>query len=174
MKAAPESHPDKPETAFAGDAIAARAWQEFVTCLKKDDARITRARKTVFDLVMSRHDHFRADDLAAELARGPGRVSRGTIYRTLALMVEAGFVRAVRDSDTHFHYEHVYGHRRHEHMVCKQCGLFIEFLAPEISDAIEHRCRQQGFIEHNHRVTIFGVCKTCAQKAAEQASLRPV
>jgi Fur family transcriptional regulator, ferric uptake regulator len=163
----PESIDAKSEISETPDAPTSRAWDEFVKHIKKDDARITRARKTVFDLVMSRHDHFRADDLAAELARGPARVSRGTIYRTLALMVQTGFVREVRDSDTHVHYEHIYGHHRHEHMVCETCGLFIEFLAPEISESIEMRCQQQGFIEHNHRVTVFGICKTCAQKAGQ-------
>ncbi len=112
---------------------------------------------------MARHDHFRADDLAAQLLRDPHGVSRATIYRALALMVEAGLVRAVRDSDRHCHYEHVFGQARHEHMVCDGCGAFIEFSASEILRAIRKYCREQGFEARTHRVSIFGVCSACAK-----------
>ena len=62
------------------------AWPLFVDFLKKKQARVTQARKIVLTQVFSRHDHFCADDLAAELTSGPNHVSRGTVYRTLALM----------------------------------------------------------------------------------------
>ena len=140
------------------------AWHAFVAFLKQSGARVTSARRTVFDDVMSRHDHFRADDLAADLAKGPSRVSRGTVYRTLSLMVRGGFVRAIRDGDLHSHYEHVYGHGPHEHMVCEGCGAFVEFQAPEISRAIAARCREKAFTGRMHRLTVFGLCARCAGK----------
>src|SRR6056297_2833772 len=94
-----------------------RAWNAFVDFLRQHGARVTHARRMVLEQAMSRKDHFRADDLAGDLAAGPSRVSRGTIYRTLALMVEAGLVREIRDGDVHAHYEWVFGRPEHEHMV---------------------------------------------------------
>lgn len=151
----------KPSTAPSNQ----QAWDKFVDFLKGNGSRITEARRIVFDSVMSHHDHFRADDLAAELAMGSSRVSRGTVYRVLTLMVESGFVRTVGDGDSHSHYEHVYGHPRHEHMVCERCHRFIEFDAPDLIKAIEKHCRRQRFQHTHHRVSIFGVCKECAQQA---------
>ncbi|MBN1866282.1 transcriptional repressor [Candidatus Sumerlaeota bacterium] len=143
-----------------------RAWDEFVDRLKTRGERVTRSRERVFRSVMNRHDHFRADELAQELARGPGRrVSRGTVYRTLALMVETGFVRAVRDGGAHYHYEHTYGHSRHEHMICEACGSFIEFDALELARAIDKRCRERRFRERTHRISVFGICETCAERS---------
>ncbi len=141
-----------------------KAWEKLLSFLKKKKARVTRSRRIVFDLVMSRHDHFRADEIAEELSRSADRASRGTVYRTLALMVDAGLVQTVRDSDKHFHYEHVFGHQHHEHMICDVCGAFIEFRAPEIAKAIEKRCKEYGFGEHLHRLSVFGVCKDCREK----------
>jgi len=131
----------------------------FVTFLKGSASRITQARKIVFDRVFARHDHFRADDLAAELASGENRVSRGTVYRTLDLMTEAGFVQKIRDQDVHAHYEHIYGHGRHYHLICEETGEFIDFSSKVISDEIDRICKERNFKERFHRVVVFGSSK---------------
>ncbi len=132
------------------------AWPLFVDFLKNKDSRITQARRIVCERVFARHDHFRADDLAAELASGENHVSRGTVYRTLDLMTEAGFVQKIRDQDVHAHYEHIYGHGRHHHLICEETGEFIEFSSKVISDELERICKKHGFKERFHRIVVFG------------------
>lgn len=142
-----------------------QAWDEFVTFLKRDGARITHSRRIVFRSAMAQTHHFRADDLAASLVSGPDRVSRGTVYRTLGLMVEAGFLRKVRDDDRHSHYEPSYGRDHHEHMICRQCGTIIEFEDPGMNQYLETKCREHGFEPQRHRVTIMGLCRRCRSTA---------
>lgn len=139
------------------------AWPLFVDFLKKKDARVTQARKIVLTQVFSRHDHFCADDLAAELSSGMNHVSRGTVYRTLALMEEAGLVRVIRDTDVHAHYEHTFNHPHHEHMICDQCGQFIEFSDPKIVELVDAACEKLRFKERTHRIVVFGTCEECAR-----------
>ena len=140
----------------AEDNSADEAWPLFVDFLKNKDSRITQARRIVFYRVFARHDHFRADDLAAELASGVDHVSRGTVYRTLDLMTEAGFVQKIRDQDVHAHYEHIYGHGRHHHLICENTGEFIEFSSKVISDEIEKICKKYHFNQRLHRLVVFG------------------
>lgn len=142
------------------------AWPLFVDFLKKKDARVTQARKIVLTQVFSRHDHFCADDLAAELASGLNHVSRGTVYRTLALMEQAGLVRVIRDTDVHAHYEHTFNHPHHEHMICDKCGQFIEFADDGIMELLEAACKKMKFTERNHRVVVFGTCEKCSKTEA--------
>lgn len=139
------------------------AWPLFVNFLKKKEARVTQARKIVLTQVFSRHDHFCADDLAAQLSSGVNHVSRGTVYRTLALMEKAGLVRVIRDTDVHAHYEHTFNHPHHEHMICDQCGQFIEFFDDRIVSLIEEACERHHFAERTHRIVVFGTCEQCAQ-----------
>ena len=141
------------------DRSVEEAWPLFVAFLKSSASRITQARQIVFERVFARHDHFRADDLAAELASGENRVSRGTVYRTLDLMTEAGFVQKIRDQDVHAHYEHIYGHGRHHHLICEGTGEFIEFSSKVISAEIERICKENHFTERFHRVVVFGSSK---------------
>lgn len=137
------------------------AWPLFVDFLKKKDARVTQARKIVLTQVFSRHDHFCADDLAAELSSGMNHVSRGTVYRTLSLLEEAGLVRVIRDTDVHAHYEHTFNHPDHEHMICEKCGKFIEFSDDKLTELITEACKEYSFKERNHRVVVFGTCRDC-------------
>ena len=123
------------------------AWPLFVDFLKNKQARVTQARKIVLTQVFSRHDHFCADDLAAQLSSGPNHVSRGTVYRTLALMEEAGFVRVIRDTDVHAHYEHIFNHPNHEHMICDGCGDFIEFSDDRIAGLGRRQERRENDCE---------------------------
>jgi Fur family ferric uptake transcriptional regulator len=140
------------------------AWPLFVEFLRKRQARVTQARKIVLTQVFARHDHFCADDLAAELSSGPNHVSRGTVYRTLALMEEAGFVRVIRDTDVHAHYEHTFNHPNHEHMICDTCGDFIEFTDDSLDRLIAEACKQHRFEERTHRIVVFGVCEKCREQ----------
>ena len=140
------------------------AWPLFVDFLKKKQARVTQARKIVLTQVFSRHDHFCADDLAAELSSGPNHVSRGTVYRTLALMEEVGFVRVIRDTDVHAHYEHIFNHPNHEHMICDTCGEFVEFSDDALAGLVERACKKHRFAERTHRVVVFGLCEKCQDK----------
>ncbi|MBN2684884.1 MAG: transcriptional repressor [Pontiellaceae bacterium] len=139
------------------------AWPLFVDFLKKKEARVTQARKIVLTQVFSRHDHFCADDLAAELSSGVNHVSRGTVYRTLALMEEAGLVRVIRDTDVHAHYEHTFNHPHHEHMICDKCGQFIEFTDDRIIALIDEACERHHFSERTHRIVVFGTCEQCVK-----------
>lgn len=138
------------------------AWPLFVEFLKKKDARVTQARKIVLTQVFSRHDHFCADDLAAQLSSGHNHVSRGTVYRTLALMEEAGLVRVIRDTDVHAHYEHTFNHPHHEHMICDKCGKFVEFSDERIMELLGEACKEHKFQERTHRIVVFGTCESCS------------
>ena len=141
------------------------AWPLFVDFLKENQARVTQARRIVLTQVFSRHDHFCADDLASELSSGLNHVSRGTVYRTLALMEEAGLVRVIRDTDVHAHYEHTFNHPSHEHMICDQCGEFIEFSDENLALLIASASRRHDFQERTHRIVVFGTCEKCRRQA---------
>ena len=139
-----------------------KAWQAFQRYLLAESHRITQPRRIVCEHVFSRADHFTAEEVSTALSvSGPTRVSRGTVYQTLSLMVKAGMAREIRDTGQHAYYERTFGHRHHEHMVCEKCGTFIEFLDPEICRRISKACRGIGFRQRTHRVTVLGICHAC-------------
>ncbi|MFP4105059.1 MAG: Fur family transcriptional regulator [Phycisphaerae bacterium] len=149
------------KTSEPAEPAVDQAWQEFADFLRESGARVTQARRIILERVASREDHFRADRLAEDLSAGPERVSRGTVYNTLALLVEAGMVRELRDTDRHSHYEYIHGRRHHEHMICTRCRTFIEFTDPEMGRIIDRACRERGFKQETRRVIVTGLCSKC-------------
>ena len=137
------------------------ALEEFVGHLHSRGFRVTEARKKVFAAVLARDDHFSADELAATLARGEGRVSRGTVYRSLDLLLETGFVRKIVDSEAHAHYEHIFKRPRHEHLKCEVCGAYIEVGGEAFGELIDDLCRRHDFEQRAWRVLVLGRCSRC-------------
>jgi Fur family ferric uptake transcriptional regulator len=125
----------------------------------------TRQRIQLGELVLSTHGHFTVDDLA-DLARKKGiRVGRVTVYRTLALMVEAGLVEERPFERDRMRYEHVVGHGHHDHMVCVNCGQVAEWESPAIEREQRRAADREGFEILHHTHTLFGRCRACAAGA---------
>jgi len=94
--------------------------------------------------------------------KGP---DRKTVQGTMELLVGAGLARELRLEDGTVVYEHAFAHRHHDHMICRRCGRMIEFASPEIERMQEQVAGRHGFVEEDHVLQIYGICRSCAAKA---------
>ena len=122
--------------------------------------RFTDQQRDMVKFIFSAHHHFDADQLIDDLKRADFRVSRATVYRTLAKLVDAGLLRRLEVGPRMF-YEHDYGYPQHEHLYCEQCGKMIEFQNPALDTLIREVCRDQGFQSSGHTFIIRGICLDC-------------
>jgi Fur family ferric uptake transcriptional regulator len=138
------------------------AWRALVEFLRARGFRVTGSRRSVLRRAMRTGGHFTADQLADEMRTGRDRVSRGTVYRTLALMVEAGLARKTRAHDGVARYECLWGREDHEHLICTRCGRYLEFRQPRLLSSIRRACRKHRFTPTRVRVIVEGLCERCA------------
>jgi Fur family ferric uptake transcriptional regulator len=122
--------------------------------------RYTGQQRDMVQFIFKQHNHFDADELFETMKQSGLKVSRATVYRTLAKLVDAGLLRRLELGPRMF-YEHDYGYPAHEHMVCQQCGDVIEFQSQQIEATIAEVCRQHGFHSTNHTFIIRGTCADC-------------
>lgn len=122
--------------------------------------RYTEQQRDMVRYVFARHNHFDADQLIDDMKAAGFRVSRATVYRTLAKLVDAGLLRRLEVGARTF-YEHDYGYPEHEHLYCQRCHKMIEFQNPAISAVIEDVCRQYNFQSGGHTFIIRGICSEC-------------
>ncbi len=143
--------------------------KRFEEYLRERQLKLTAQRRRVFERSFATHEHFTAETLYEWLRDEDGPpVSRATVYRTLDLLERGGFIESLDIGRGGLVYEHVLGHRHHDHMICLECGRIEEFHDERIEALQEEAARSRGFeIEaHVHRLT--GRCRACRNRGASR------
>ena len=127
--------------------------------------KLTPQRRRIFERAFATHEHFSAEMFYAWLREEPGpKVSRATVYRTLSVLVEGGFLASLDAGRDELMYEHVLGHKHHDHMVCLDCGRIDEFNDERIERLQLEACAKKGFVLVSHAHRLFGHCRACAKR----------
>lgn len=137
--------------------------EKFKEYLITKKLKFTPERQAILFRVFANHKHFEADELLVDLRNNNLKISKATIYRTLSLLVESGLLREVISGERHAHYEHVYGHEHHDHLVCNNCGKIIEFVEHRIEKLQDEVCKSNKFKPESHRLQIQGLCEDCTK-----------
>jgi len=145
-------------------------FREFLTSRPKPQ-RYTDQQRELVRHIFEKHSHFDTDELLAELKKAERTVSRATVYRTLAKLVEAGLLRKI-EIGARTVYDHDYGYPWHEHLVCSNCGTMIEFTHEGIVEAVQGVAAQKQFRVAGYDLIVRGSCAAC--NAADAAKRRYV
>lgn len=129
--------------------------------LGKKGLKFTKERETILNEVFSFHGHFDPEELLIFMRSKGIKVSRSSLYRTLPLLVESGLIEQVVRNDKHAHYEHIYGHEHHDHLICINCGKVMEVFSPKLETIQDELCNKSGFYGIRHTLEIKGFCSKC-------------
>lgn len=121
----------------------------------------TKERKEILDAVMETSGHFDPEELYQRLRGRGSKASRASVYRTIPLLIEGGFIEEVERIDKHAHYERVIGISHHDHMICTHCGRVIEFYSPTLEMLQDELCTKENFRKVRHHLEILGICSSC-------------
>ncbi len=149
--------------------------ERFERFLRTRELRLTRQRAEILRAIYATHQHVTAEQFYESLRRSgksrEHRISRATVYRTLSLLAEGGFVNALDvGRETGTLYEHALGQRHHDHMICLRCGRISEFSDDRLEQVQDAAVRRAGFVASSHRLSVFGTCAKCARKGAGRAA----
>lgn len=124
--------------------------------------RNTRQRRLVLDAVRTLHDHPTAEEVFAEVRCHDDHISRGTVYRNLALLAEDGSIRQLKTPG---------GSRfddrcdAHAHLICTSCGAVSDLELPYDAVADASTAHATGFADVTHYTFFEGLCPTCQRQA---------
>jgi len=122
---------------------------------------MTRQRALVARAVFAAEDHPSAEAIRRELERRGERVGAATVYRTLDMLVEGGFVAAHDFGDGRRRFEPMPAQSRHEHLICRRCGRVVEFVTERLERMMRLVADEHGFVYERHRAEIHGLCADC-------------
>lgn len=127
--------------------------------------KYSRQRELVREAVEKSSIHPTADEVYQEVRKREPTISLATVYRNLNQLSENHLIRRVvvpGDSD---HFDHTL--KEHEHMICTKCGCVVD-IWPK-SSLWEYFSGMEEAQITGYDLTLYGICKTCAQKQADSA-----
>lgn len=137
--------------------------QILMNYLKEKNLKITGQRKLILDAFLDNESHISAEELYDRIKRFNPTIGLATIYRTMKLFAECGLASEVHFSNGVTRYEHRFGHEHHDHLICLNCGKYIEVVDPAIEELQNRLAQQNEFQVLRHRMELYGICRDCRQ-----------
>jgi Fur family ferric uptake transcriptional regulator len=135
--------------------------------LQRKSLKLTSQRRRIVEHILDMpKTHFAADDLVDQFRDETPRVSKATVYRALAVLVEAGILEQHDFGESHKVFEVSEGREHHDHLMCTSCHKIIEFRNDEMEALQEKIAEGLGFHPTHHSQNIYGICKDCWRQGA--------
>ncbi|MCX7738373.1 MAG: transcriptional repressor [Hydrogenothermaceae bacterium] len=128
--------------------------------LRDKGFKLTKQRVEIFKEILGKRGHFEVEDIVHRIRRKGLKASRATVYRTLNILKEVGLLNEVVKFGNKTYYE-IGTKEHHDHLICLNCGKFIEFHDNRIEEVQDQICGQFNFKPLYHRLEIYGICEDC-------------
>ncbi len=133
----------------------------FTEYLKENKHRCTPERIAILKSIYSINGSFDIETLLKQMEDEKFRVSRATIYNTIALLINANLV-IHHQFGSESCYEKCYGNEK-SHMICTKCGRVTEIGNINLTDIITAKIKK--FYPTHYSLYIYGLCNKCHQTA---------
>src|SRR5262249_5110173 len=144
--------------------------KELQKLLTEKKLKKTSQRALIWAALLESKGHPSVEDIRDSLIAQGHRIGLATIYRTIKILLQSGFVRQSKMQGI-TRYEPVIKQPNHLHFVCNACGSTVEFPSRRIENLIKRATEQNEFEERYSRYAIFGLCKSCVRKQRKASGL---
>lgn len=129
--------------------------------LKSAGYRLTQSRAAVVRIINETNGWLRPEQVHALAKKYCPSLGLVTVYRTLTLLVELGYIRRIHFGDKCHGYARVelsHGH----HLVCRGCNQTIEIAGTEdLKPLMKQVQNETGFVIEDHLLELVGLCREC-------------
>jgi Fur family ferric uptake transcriptional regulator len=138
--------------------------EQFDDYVRRHGLKSTSQRDVIVELFLHSKGHISIEDLLARVRKKSPKVGYATVYRTLKLLTECGLAASRQFGDGQTRFEVVSSdHAHHDHLICVQCGLILEFENDTIERLQDEMAAQLGgFKLVRHKLELYGLCPKAA------------
>jgi Fur family ferric uptake transcriptional regulator len=101
----------------------------FAEFIRSKNLKRSDQRQQIMEVFLKTERHLTAEELYNMVKKKNPSIGYATIYRTMKLLTEAGLCRELHVEDGITRYEHLYNHKHHDHLICTECGKFVEIVS---------------------------------------------
>jgi Fur family ferric uptake transcriptional regulator len=120
----------------------------------------TPQREIILDEFLSL-EHPSTEDLYQSLRSKHPNIGYATVHRALKLFAECGIATVRNFGDGAQRFESCHQGEHHDHLVCTECGLIIEFENSQIERLQQQVAESHSFSVVDHRLELYGRCENC-------------
>jgi Fur family ferric uptake transcriptional regulator len=136
-------------------------WQILSRFMEQHGLKSTEQRSLIIDTFFGSKGHVAIGELHRTVRGKNPRIGYATVYRTLRMLTECGLAAERHFGDGQTRYEPNEADHHHDHLICKSCGLIVEFEDPEIERLQRIVAQSHGFAVNSHRHELYGFCPKC-------------
>ena len=139
--------------------------EQFKKLLKRFGLKYTKQRELLLKALYNSGEHFTPESLCSSIRELDTEANIGiaTVYRSLKLLEDNGLVTSINLGAAGKIYE-LANKPHHDHMICKNCNLIIEFEDPEIERLQVKAAKKYDFKLSGHLMQLYGLCSSCQQE----------
>ncbi len=122
--------------------------------------RLTPQRMMILEAVLESEDHVTAEELYEQVRKKYPHISFSTVYRTMELLRESGFVTQTDLGGGRVQY-HPVDKATHHHLICQVCGS-VDEVDQDVFSGLQRELRERyNFDATLTHFAIFGRCGRC-------------
>ena len=135
---------------------------QIVDGLKASGRRLTRTRRAVLGVLERTNMPLSATELFAQLQQDEVSIDLVTVYRTVAILRDLGFVSQLElHKEGQFRYEIKEGREHHHHIRCQVCGRIVDLLLCPLKKLTALIEKETRFVVSEHSLEFSGFCPKC-------------
>lgn len=129
--------------------------------------RNTIQRQLVIAAVHKHGHHPTAEEIYDMITEDYPDISKGTVYRNLASLLESGVLSKVPVSGGADRYDHILS--KHYHVHCSNCGEIVDLRQIPYDYNLDKQVEEtSGYILESHDIVFSGICPKCQAAAANE------
>ncbi len=129
--------------------------------MSEQELPLTPQRLAVAELLLGSERHLSAEELIEALAAKGIKVGTATVYRTIDVLLESGFVEERDRGEGFRRFEARRELPHHEQLLCTSCGKVEEFRDAALERMTSRIAESRGFVRERHRLVVYGMCGAC-------------
>ncbi len=128
--------------------------------LRENKYKLTRPRRAVLDIIAQADHHLTPAEVYARAKSKYPHLGLTTVYRTLDLLVELGYIQRVHlDEGCHSYAPAAQSHGHQ--LICSTCGRTEEFADCDLDPLIQTLQSKTGYRIDVHVLELVGYCPAC-------------
>ena len=123
----------------------------------------SKQREDLLSVLKNSKSHPTAEELYNSIKKKIPSVSRGTVYRNLKNLVDEGYIIKISIAGGADRYDYI--HKKHNHIICKYCGMVKDFEYDfDLKNVKLSVIKQTEMDPLLDGVIVYGICGKCKEK----------